>query len=211
MDLNSWMLYVGVVAVVIVLPGPAALLCVQHGLVHGRQRALATVLGGTLSAGVLMSVSALGLCQLLLASPLAFEVARSAGVACLVLLGLSAWHAAHDARPPTSTEALPATRRTLAALCGKGFLVGISNPKDLLFFGALLPQFLDAEAPRLPQFIVLFGTWAVIDALTMGGYAALGEQLQGWLACPIRMLQFQRASAALLIVAGALLAVSRSA
>lgn len=209
MDLHTWTLYVGVAALVIVLPGPAALLCVQHGVLHGSRRALATVFGGTLSALALMGLSALGLWQLLAAAPLAFEIVRACGVAYLLLLGVNTWRAGRPAAP--GTRAAAARHRSLGVLCRDGFLVGIGNPKDLLFFGALLPQFLDPQAPRGPQLAVLFLTWALIDGAVMSGYAAVGQRLLGWLERPARMRSFHRASGALMVAAGAALGAGRHA
>ena len=208
MDLHQWTLYVGVVALVIVMPGPAALLCLNHGLRHGSSRSLATVFGGTLSALVLMSVSALGLWRVLAASPLLFELARAAGVGYLMLLGVNTWREGRHATALAVAVGAP-RQRSLASLCRDGFLIGISNPKDLLFFGALLPQFVDPAAPRLPQFAALFLTWALVDGVVMSGYAALGTRLLAWLVQPSRLQTFQRASGALLVAAGAGLAAAR--
>lgn len=210
MDLQTWTLYAGVALMVIVLPGPAALLCVNHGLRHGSRRTLATVLGGTLSAAVLMGLSALGLWQLLVSAPLAFEIARACGAAYLMLLGVSTWRAMAQALPePAAAQSGRSPAKTLPALCRDGFLLGISNPKDLLFFGALLPQFLDPDAARAPQLACMFVTWALIDGLAMSGYAALGQRLLHWLADPRRLQLFQRASGAVLVSVGLALGLAR--
>lgn len=208
MDGQTWLAFSAVAALVIVLPGPAALLCVNHGLQHGRRRALATVAGGTGSAAVLMGVSALGLWQVLTAAPLAFDVARGCGAAWLLWLGIGTWRSPAGGLP----AAVAATRpRSLAGLCRDGFLLGISNPKDLLFFGALLPQFVDPAAARAPQLACMFVTWALIDGLAMGGYAALGQRLLGWLGGGHRRRWFQRACGAALMVSALVLGVSRHA
>jgi homoserine/homoserine lactone efflux protein len=205
MDMKLWLAFAGAATVFIVLPGPAALLCVNHGARHGARRALATVFGGTLSALALMSASALGVSSLVAASQAGFEFVRVAGAAGLVMIGLAGWHA--SGRRPVA--AVPVHRETahgsLFTLCRDGFLVGISNPKDLLFFGALLPQFVDPLAPSAPQFAGLFVIWAVIDGVAMGSYAAVGQRLARWLSCPARVMLFQRASSALLISMGAYL------
>jgi len=206
MDLQTWVMYAGVAALVILLPGPAAVLCINHGLEHGHRRALATVLGGTLSAALLMGLSALGLWQLLAAAPLAFDIVRSCGALFLLWLGISNWRAAVGALPDVTNA--PSGRKSLAALCRDGFLLGISNPKDLLFFGALLPQFLNPAATRAPQLACMFITWALIDGLAMSAYAALGQRLLGWLACVRRRQWFQRVSGGVLMCAGLALGIT---
>jgi threonine/homoserine/homoserine lactone efflux protein len=210
MNLTDWLLFLGVASVAIVLPGPAALLCINHGVRHGCRRTLATVFGGTLSALVLMCLSALGLWRLLDAAPLGYELVRACGVAWLVLLGVNTWRSAHLAVPSGQPGCSAVGRRSLAALCRDGFLLGIGNPKDLLFFGALLPQFIDPQAPRLPQLATLFFTWALVDGVAMGAYAALGERLLRWLGSPARLRFFHRTSGALLMAAAVLLGVARS-
>lgn len=200
MELQHWLAFCALAALVIVTPGPAALLCLRHGLQHGRRRALATVLGGTFSAALLMGLSMLGVWQLLVAAPTAFDIARGCGATWLLWLGVDAWRS--RVKPPVSASDTPAHRRSLRALCRDGFLLGISNPKDLLFFGALLPQFVEPEAARLPQLACMFVTWALIDGVAMGGYAVLGHRLLGWLACSRRMRWFQRASGAALVISG---------
>ncbi|HUG21752.1 LysE family translocator [Piscinibacter sp.] len=208
MDGQTWLAFSAVAVLVIVLPGPAALLCVSHGLQHGRRRALATVLGGTFSAALLMGVSALGLWQLLLAAPLAFEVARGCGAAWLLWLGIGTWRSPVGVRPAAATAA---QGKSPGTLCRDGFLLGIGNPKDLLFFGALLPQFVDPAAPRAPQLVCMFVTWALIDVVAMSGYAALGQRLFGWLADAQRRRWFQRASGAALMVSGLAMGVAHPA
>jgi threonine/homoserine/homoserine lactone efflux protein len=213
MELQTWILYTGLVTLVIVLPGPAAVLCVNHGVSHGTRRALATVLGGSLSALVLITISALGLAQVMVAAPAAFEIARAAGAACLVLMGLRTWRMV-TRRGSSSTRACAAPlrdQRSLVALFRDGFLLGISNPKDLLFFGALLPQFLSPATPRAPQLVCMFFTWALIDGVAMSAYAALGQRLVPWLANRQRMHCFQRISGAVLMGSGLALAIAQPA
>jgi len=209
MDTDNWTLYFGVVTLVIAMPGPAAVLCINSGLRQGGPRSMATIFGGTLSSLVLMSLSALGLWQAASAVPQIFDIARAVGIGYLVLLGLRTWREGRHAAVLLAPGGAPAGRRPLAALCRDGFLIGISNPKDLLFFGALLPQFVDPDAARLPQFAVMFLTWAVVDSVVMSGYVLLGRSLLGWLASPRRMRHFQRASGALLVAAAATLAMVR--
>ncbi|MFT3665227.1 LysE family translocator [Piscinibacter sp.] len=209
MSLDTWLIYCGVIAFVIATPGPAALTCVNHGVQHGARRTLATVLGGTVSSFVLMSVSAFGLWEVLTASERAFDLLRLLGVAYLIWLGVHTWRGRHAAVPAPVAARRPVvvpTRHSPLPLFRTGFLVGISNPKDLLFFGALFPQFLDPSQPRAAQTAVLFITWMVVDGTVMSTYAAVGQRLMVPLSHPVRARHFQRLSGAALMLAGGLLA-----
>ena len=140
MDGLTWITYVGVITALIVFPGPVALLCTSHGLRFGRHRATATVLGGGLASLVLMLVSALGLGAILAASETAFSLLKVVGGGYLIFLGIQAWRA--KPQPPSpgldgAVPDLPAPRASIGRLFRHGFMVGVSNPKDLLFFAAL--------------------------------------------------------------------------
>ncbi|WP_435104125.1 LysE family translocator [Arhodomonas sp. AD133] len=207
----TWVTYVGVISALIVFPGPVALLCTSHGLAFGRHQASATVIGGTLASLVLMLVSALGLGAILAASETAFSLLKLVGGAYLVYLGLQAWLA--QPRPPSFATTDGTDSRSHGASAGRlfrrGFTVGISNPKDILFFAALFPNFVDTGAPQLPQFAVLALTWLVIDTTLMSVYAAMGSGLGRWFSRPGRVRAFNRATGGLFMAAGGSLMASR--
>lgn len=177
MSLNQWLIYLSIVVAIIATPGPSAALCLTHGAAHGRWHALATVLGGMLASSTLMALSALGLGAVIAASDSLFFTIKLVGAAYLIYLGVSMWRAPEagfgNALPANSAVAVVAPSK----LFRNGFMVGIGNPKDLLFFGALFPQFLNPSAPMLPQLAVLGVTWLVVDGAVMYTYAVLGTKL----------------------------------
>ena len=187
MSLQHWLVYLSVVAAVIVTPGPSAALCLTHGARHGVWRATATVLGGMVASLTLMTLSALGLGAAIAASTTLFLAIEFAGAAYLIWLGIAMWRAPVGPTPGPATErgadgaaaapAPAAARVSWSRLWRQGLLVGIGNPKDLLFFGALFPQFLDPTKPMAPQFALLAATWLAVDGLAMTGYAALGTRI----------------------------------
>ncbi len=201
MQSDTWFLFVSVVTAVIVLPGPAACLCASQGAALGVLRSLHTVAGGTLSALVLLSASAVGLGAAMQQVPWLGELLRWSGVGYLVLLSLRQWrcvaHRATDvmAHPATGWQGLRA-----------GFLLGLTNPKDLLFFGALLPPFIDATRPLGWQFATMFATWAAIDGVVMTAYAVLGWRCAGGRAAPGGP-RLRRLSAAAMLLSAGLLAL----
>lgn len=204
------MTYVGVITALISFPGPVALLCTTHGLRFGRQRALATVLGGTLASLVMMLLSALGLGAILATSETAFLVLKLVGGAYLIFLGVQAWRAQPQspARGPQGPAAQCRHHAPVTRLFRHGFTVGISNPKDLLFFAALFPNFITVGEPQAMQFVVLALTWLVIDITLMSIYAAMGSGVGRWFDRPGRVRAFNRATGGLFMAAGGTLVTS---
>lgn len=209
MSLHHWLIYVSVVLAIIVAPGPTALLCISHGAAHGVLRTLATIVGGMCASLTLMALSALGLGAAIAASDVLFHVIKYVGAAYLVYLGISTWRAQPQNFGPLTadgghTEPV-AHRRTLFR---KGFFVGIGNPKDLLFFGSLFPQFIDPTRPIAGQLAVLGATWLVIDGLVMVGYAKGGAAIVARLKGGRIGKTFNRITGGAFVVAGGALAAA---
>jgi homoserine/homoserine lactone efflux protein len=211
MSLQHWLLYLTVILAVIVPPGPTALLCMNHGAHHGRSRSMATVLGGASAALSLMLLSALGMGALVSASDLAFQLLTWAGAAYLVYLGITTWRApAPNLRAVARATLATSSEHGLRRLFGTGYRVGVSNPKDLLFFSALFPQFLNPAAPLPPQLGVLALTWIVVESGVMFGYAAFGKVLMFQLARHGYVQWFNRLAGAAFVAAGSALAAVRA-
>ncbi|OLO11594.1 amino acid transporter [Chromohalobacter japonicus] len=210
MDLAVWMTYLGVITALILFPGPVALLCMHHGLRHGRRRALATVVGGAMASLALMALSSLGLGAILATSETAFLVLKAVGAVYLVYLGVQAWRSPSEpmADPASEVGAVPAAHHSRFRLFSKGFSVGISNPKDLLFFGALFPNFIDLGQPQWSQFAILAMTWLAVDLATMTTYASVGSTISRWFGTSRRVRLFNRTTGGLFMAAGGALATS---
>ncbi|TCW80896.1 amino acid transporter [Burkholderia sp. SRS-46] len=212
MNLHTWWLFVATVFVVSAIPGPNMLLVMTHGARHGLRRSSATM-AGCLSALVLMlSVSAAGLGVFLEAWPAMFNALRYAGAAYLIYLGVKAWRArVDDAAPAADVAALqrqaaPASRW---ALFRNGFLVAGSNPKAILFAAALLPQFINASEPTLPQFGILVVTFAVIEVSWYLVYASFGTRIGATLKSQSVAKAFNRLTGGMFVGFGAMMALVR--
>ena len=209
MAIQHWLLYLSVVLAVIVTPGPSAALCLTHGARHGVWCATATVLGGMAASLTLMTLSALGLGAAITASTTLFLAIKLVGAAYLIWLGIATWRAPVDTSPSVaSTPVRAAVQASWARLWRQGFLVGIGNPKDLLFFGALFPQFLDPAKPMGPQFALLAATWLAVDGLAMTSYAAIGTRIGPALRRSGAGRLFNRLTGGAFIAAGGALAVA---
>ncbi|WP_312489329.1 LysE family translocator [Sphingomonas sp.] len=197
MALHIWWLFVGAVFLLSGTPGPNMLHILTRSVDMGLKRSVAAM-AGCLSAVVLvLAASAAGLTTLLLALPGAFEVIRYAGVAYLLYLGIKAWRA--DIAPLDVGEgALPRSVSRTALFRG-GFLIGISNPKLILFAVAFLPQFINPARAQIPQFATLVATFAVIEGFWYGVYALGGRSLSRYLARPAVKRGFNRVTGAIFV------------
>ncbi|RQU07866.1 LysE family translocator [Burkholderia cenocepacia] len=212
MNLHTWWLFVATVFVVSAIPGPNMLLVMTHGALHGLRRSSATM-AGCLSALVLMlAVSAAGLGAVLEAWPATFDALRFAGAAYLIYLGVKAWRARVDDAPAADVDAVSQAASASAsrvALFRNGFLVAGSNPKAILFAAALLPQFINAAEPTLPQFGILVVTFAVIEVSWYLVYASFGTRIGATLKSQSVAKVFNRLTGGLFVGFGAMMALVR--
>jgi homoserine/homoserine lactone efflux protein len=182
----DWHLYWGFVAVTFVLgciPGPNVALIAANSVAHGVRYGLATV-GGTLSAQVIQLIAvSLGLTALLEGLGLWFSLLRWLGVVYLLYLGYRQWRA-----PPVDLSRLHAGARVpLSAMLPRAAAVSLTNPKVLLFLGALFPQFISSAHPVLPQAALLAVTFLAIIAIMDSSWAIAAGRARGLLARNARL------------------------
>jgi threonine/homoserine/homoserine lactone efflux protein len=146
----------------IVIPGPSVLFVIGRALAQGRRAALTSVVGNALGAYVLIVAVALGIGSVVERSVLVFTVLKLAGAAYLVYLGVKAWRARNSLRAAFA-DGGPA-HGGLRTLC-EGFVVGVSNPKTIVFFAAVLPQFVDRGQGHVAIQMLVLGL--VFDAIAL--------------------------------------------
>ncbi|MGW0782149.1 LysE family translocator [Streptomyces sp. NPDC002913] len=138
----------------IIIPGPSVLFVIGRALAQGRRAALTTVVGNTLGAYVLVVAVALGVGAVVERSILVFTVLKLVGAAYLVHLGVKAWRQRGALQAAfTGDKAVQGGMRTL----GEGFAVGVANPKTMVFFAAVLPQFVDRAQGHVVVQMLLLG------------------------------------------------------
>lgn len=205
MNFSYWLVYVVAVLVLTVTPGPSVMMCVSTSVNHGPRKALVAALGSTTAIVGIMTLSALGLGAVLAASELGFTLLKWLGAAYLAYLGVaSLLSPSSDIAVPGAVEASTSARLHL-----QGFLVGASNPKALLFFGALFPQFVIPGEPQMPQFFVLGITFVFFELLWLTMYALSASRAQRWLQQPRRARTFNRATGVVYLMAAGLVAGSK--
>ncbi|QTD55022.1 LysE family translocator [Parasphingorhabdus cellanae] len=172
MDFNTFLLFAGTTLVVVASPGPAAIAVTSQGSGNGVLRAQSGILGIASANALYFALSALGIASVIIASSLLFTAIKWAGVAYLVYLGLSAIMSKSG-----GLNIVEGRQESFKAMFTKGFLVEFANPKALLYFAAILPQFLDPASAILPQILIMGVTTALLDIIVYSGYAYLGHGL----------------------------------
>lgn len=203
MNIETWVLYLFAIVLIGISPGPIAMLSMSHGIHFGKTRSIATGLGSVSAALILMMASAAGLGALISASEYGFSILKWCGAAYLIFLGSKLL------LTKSQTQGLEVPQGkgtgTPKQLFKEAFLVGISNPKDLLFFAALFPQFIDISAPQAPQLAILALTWAFVDFSFVMLYASMANVLAPSLKASNKLHWFDRSSGGVFLVLAAIL------
>jgi homoserine/homoserine lactone efflux protein len=202
MALEPWLAFCITETVLCFTPGPAVLLVVSFALARGRRAGLAAALGILAANSFYFAVSASGIAALLLASRELFLVLKWAGAAYLVWLGLRMLLSRGG--EPAAAAPVRARRAFL-----RGVVVQGANPKALVFFAALLPQFVDPAASVPLQILVLGASSVAIELAALALYALGAARARRWAGARVAG-GLQRVGGAFLVAAGARLAAVRS-
>lgn len=169
MTIEVWMTFVAVVIVIVfaLIPGPTVILVVGQAISTGKKSVFPLVAGVLLGDFVAMSVSLLGLGAILATSSTLFIILKWFGVAYLIYLGISAWRE----EPEVNTTSFKDKNVSKMKLFKSSFLVTALNPKDIVFFVAFLPQFVNPASAALPQLLILMFTFLAIVATTITSFA----------------------------------------
>ncbi|MEJ5913097.1 LysE family translocator [Pseudokineococcus sp. 1T1Z-3] len=160
--------------VLVAVPGPSVLFVVGRSLAAGRRVGLVSVVGNALGMVPQVLAVAVGVGALVAQSVVAFTVLKTVGALYLVYLGVQAIRHRHVVSGASQPDALGLSRAvpTLKVL-REGFLVGLSNPKSVVFFVAVLPQFTSATAGSVWSQVVVLGGVFLVVALVLDSFWAL--------------------------------------
>ena len=166
--------------VLIVIPGPSVLFVVGRALAYGRRTALATVLGNAAGNYVVAICVAVGIGTLVQRSAQAFTVVKLIGAGYLIWLGIQAWRH-RGSLAGAFAEAAPA--RSGRQALREGFVVGVTNPKALILFGAVLPHFVNRSAGDVPVQMLLLSLVSIgIGLMSDSTWGLTASQLRTWFA-----------------------------
>ncbi len=211
MQLGTIIAFATVTFVAVVTPGPDVILAMANGSRYGLKRACAGMIGVLLSDVFLIAAVAAGLGAVLAASELWFSVVKYLGAAYLAWLGYKMIRFGHSECKAQDGLVLEPHQNSATKICLQSMFVAVTNPKAYLFFSALLPQFIDAGQPQLPQFLVLTIVFSVVEFCIMFGYALVGARTTRFAASAARRWLEKGCGGALLLSAVSLAWAKRAA
>jgi threonine/homoserine/homoserine lactone efflux protein len=191
----------------IVVPGPNVLFVISRSLQLGRAAGVATAAGGQIGVYAQVVAVAFGIGVLVERSVAVFTVIKLAGAAYLVYLGVQA---VRHRRSLTEALGVTVTQKTPLRILRDGFLVGVTNPKVIVFFAAVLPQFVDRSAGHVPlQMLLLGAIFTGIAVISDGSWALAAGTARSWLARSPRRLELIGGTGGLVMIGiGASLALT---
>lgn len=191
----------------IVVPGPSVLFTVSRALALGRMAGVATVAGNTVGVYVQVVAVAFGIGTLVERSVMVFTIVKLGGAAYLIFLGIQAIRHRQKLAEMLGSRI---EKKSVARVMADGFVVGIGNPKAIVFFAAVLPQFVDRPAGQVPQQMLLLGAiFAGIALLSDSGWALVAGSARAWFGRSPRRLELIGGTGGLVMIGiGATLAVS---
>lgn len=193
------------------VPGPSLLFTLGRALTVGRRDALLSAVGNGVGVFGQIVALAIGLGALVAASATAFTVLKLAGAAYVVYLGVQAIRHRGQARLALDLRGKPRSASAWGSI-RTGIVVGVTNPKTLVFFAAFLPQFIDASVPAAPQLLLLGGVFCAMAIVSDGCWVVAASRARDWFAGkPQRLDHLGTAGGAMMIGLGATLATTGSA
>jgi len=199
MPLELWLAYVATSVVVLVIPGPTILLVLSYSISQGRSATLPLVAGVALGDSVAITLSLIGLGTLLVTSAFLFTVIKWLGGLYLIYLGIKLLRGAGK---PLALESDEVTVSSPRKLFGNAFIVTALNPKSIVFFIALLPQFISPSHPAGAQLWILGVTFVVLATIGAASYALFATSLRHLLASPRAQKTYGYVGGGLLCTAG---------
>ena len=197
MTIETWLIFALTETALSLTPGPAVLLVLSHGLTRGTRASISANLGILAGNACYFALSATGLGAVLLASYGVFSTIRWIGAAYLVWLGVSAFVGRSDVIAVNPVAAAGHGRTFV-----NGMILQLANPKALVFFAALLPQFIDPRSPVIGQVAILGVTSVIIEFFVLLVYGATAGRLTAMASRPRFQTVANRVAGSMLVAAG---------
>lgn len=172
---DNYLLFCSTIFIASIVPGPSMLLALSHGMKYGARRTTASACGNVVASVIQATVSVAGLAAVLSMSEILFLCIKWLGIVYLVYIGIVTWCSAGQ----TVNEEAAASDREKSPLkmFSQAFLVAAGNPKAIVFFTALFPQFINTELMMASQYAVIMGTLSIIAFACFMAYALGGQRV----------------------------------
>lgn len=203
MTMESWLLFTATEAALSLTPGPAVMMVVAYGIARGWRTSLLVTLGILTGNAIYFAISATGIGSLILASPKLFIAIKYLGAAYLIYLGLSAILGKPSPITISKLDKLPQSRYRIFV---SALMLQLTNPKSLLMFVAILPQFIDPHVPIGLQMIILAACSIIPEFFILLGYGMLASKASHWATQPRYSVITERIAGSLVLAAGVLVA-----
>ncbi len=189
------------VYVLILIPGPSVLFVVSRGVALGRRAALATVLGNASGFALQLALVSIGVGAIVARSEAVFTVLKLIGAAYLVFLGLRNIRNRRELARVFGVDRDAAASKPVGRIIREGFFVGATNPKGIIIFTAVLPQFIDRGSGHVTLQLVLLGTICIaIALLSDGAWAIASGTARNWLGRSERRLEWLTAGGGVTLI-----------
>ena len=202
------LLFAPVAVAIALTPGPNNFCGLNNGIRAGVGTALVATLGRVAAFAIFLTISAVGLGAMLLASETAFTIVKWVGACYLFWLGWRAWRSREfsglEVMEGGDVKAAGA-RVPVRALITQEFLLGITNPKAIILFAAVFPQFIDPAQPAVRQFVVLGAVYLAAEFVSTAVYAAGGRQIRRFIRTSRGVVRLNKATGGFFMGAGGLL------
>ena len=201
MNIDTLFLYTIVAFFYITSPGPAILLAIVNGLRADMKIVMIASLGNMLGLGILSTASILGLGTILKASALLFMIIKVIGAFYLIFLGINFIKNTQTFNFENLNKKFD-NKKPKIAYFNEAFFLAITNPKPILFFTAIFPQFLDLKQNILPQFIIMTIIFLIISFSSLTTYGLIAQKSKNWISNSNRMNWFRRITGTTFIAMG---------
>ncbi len=201
-DLVTYLTFVAACIAIVIVPGPSVTVIIANSLRYGSRAGMLNVAGTQAGLVIMLAILAAGLTTVVQYVGVAFEWIRILGAAYLIWLGIQLWRSRGKLGDGADTS------KPRGGFFWQGFLVILSNPKALVFFGAFIPQFIDPAGNAFVQTLLLGGTFMIVATVLDSAYAFASGGAGSWLTGRnVRIVE--RISGSCLIGGGFWLAFSR--
>jgi len=185
----------------IISPGPAIFLAISNGLGANMKVVSVSSLGNIAGLFILSAISISGLGALMMTSATLFMVVKTVGAGYLIYLGIKQLKNSKNAGVLSNNTPVLLSK-SYKSYFAEAFFLAVTNPKPILFFTALFPQFLNIESAIAPQFFVLTGIFMLFSFMSLCGYGMISKVSKSFFIDPVRMAWFHRITGGVFVAMG---------